>query len=540
LLRIMIVDDEFYFREALKISIPWEQLGYEICGEAKNGKDALGKIEELKPDVALVDINMPIMDGLEFSRDIKERGLNIKIIILTGYSEFNYAKQAVQLGVKNYILKPIDENELVNALLQIKEVIESEKNIKIETEKLREKVKDSLPILKDKLLNNLIQENSIINIEKVVSEFEYLDIIILSEYYQVATIELDSEDNLYYIIEARELFEFAVSNIVSEVLKDSFSLEVFNDNSQRICVIVGYNKNEDYLQLNLETKLEEIRELVKQYLKTTITIGVGNLKCYMHDISVSYKESLVALKNRAILGNDKVILYTSVSQNRVTTNVYSLENRTQLLMDMRMANVKHASELITKIFQEARIRNINHQMLDVICIEMISTCFEFSAETRHNFIDIFGDNHINILEMLQSQETIEEIQNLIKDIFVSVINYVEKNKNSKSSKIVVKVKSYIYQRYMDDSLNINELAKYLYINYGHLCYLFKKETKFTINEYITEYRLKKAKEYFDLGNQLVLDVANKVGYADANYFGKCFKKYYGISPSNYIENIQEK
>ena len=536
----MIVDDEFYFREALKISIPWEQLGYEICGEAKNGKDALGKIEELKPDVALVDINMPIMDGLEFSRDIKERGLNIKIIILTGYSEFNYAKQAVQLGVKNYILKPIDENELVNALLQIKEVIESEKNIKIETEKLREKVKDSLPILKDKLLNNLIQENSIINIEKVVSEFEYLDIIILSEYYQVATIELDSEDNLYYIIEARELFEFAVSNIVSEVLKDSFSLEVFNDNSQRICVIVGYNKNEDYLQLNLETKLEEIRELVKQYLKTTITIGVGNLKCYMHDISVSYKESLVALKNRAILGNDKVILYTSVSQNRVTTNVYSLENRTQLLMDMRMANVKHASELITKIFQEARIRNINHQMLDVICIEMISTCFEFSAETRHNFIDIFGDNHINILEMLQSQETIEEIQNLIKDIFVSVINYVEKNKNSKSSKIVVKVKSYIYQRYMDDSLNINELSKHLYINYGHLCYLFKKETKFTINEYITEYRLKKAKEYFDLGNQLVLDVANKVGYADANYFGKCFKKYYGISPSNYIENIQEK
>lgn len=538
MLRIILVDDEFYFREALKITVHWEQLGFEICGEAKNGKDALEKIEALKPDVALVDINMPIMDGLEFSQVVKERELNIKIVILTGYSEFNYAKEAVHLGVKNYILKPIDENELANTLLQIKEIIESEKNIKIEIEKLREQVKDSLPILKDKLLNNLIQGNSIINMEKVVSEFKYLDVKILSEYYQVSIIELDCEDNTDYFQEDRHLLEFAVSNIVYEVLKDSFKIEVFNDNFQRICVLTEYNKNEDDLHSNLETKFDQIRDLVKLYLKTTITIGIGNLKCYMHDISVSYKEALVALKNRTILGDDKVILYTSVSEKSLSTNIYSMEHRAQLLMDMRMANVDHASKLITEIFEEARIRKINHQILDVICIEMISTCFEFSAETGHDFIDIFGVNKINILDKLQSKQTLEEIQNWIKDIFTAVINYVEKNKMSKSSKIVEKVKNYININYKDDGLNINELAKHLYINYGHLCYLFKKQTDSTINEYITEYRLKKAKEFFNLGNHLVLDVANKVGYADANYFGKCFKKYYGISPSKYIENIQ--
>ena len=442
----MIVDDEFYFREALKISVPWEQLGFEICGEAKNGKDALEKIEQLKPDVALVDINMPIMDGLAFLQVVRERELNIKIVILTGYSEFNYAKEAVHLGVKNYILKPIDENELANTLIQIKKMIESEKNIKIEIEKLREHIKDSLPILKDKLLNNLIQGNSIINIEEVVGGFEYLDVKILSEYYQVAVIELDSEDNTVYIKEDRYLREFAVSNIVCEILKDSFKLEVFNDNFQRICVLIEYNINEEDLHSSLEIKFDQIRDLVKLYLKTTITIGIGNLKCYMHDISVSYKEALVALKNRTILGVGKVILYTSVSETSLSTNVYSMDHRAQLLMDMRMANVDDASKLITEIFNEARVRKINHQILDVICIEMISTCFEFSAETGHDFIDIFGVNKINILDKLQSKQTLEEIQNWIKNIFTDVINYVEKNKISKSSKIVQKVKKYINKK----------------------------------------------------------------------------------------------
>jgi len=107
MLKVMIVDDEFYFREALKISIPWNNMGFEVCGEAKNGKDALEKVEILNPDIIIADINMAIMDGLEFIKKLKEKENNSKIIIITGYSEFEYARQAVQLGVYNYLLKPV-------------------------------------------------------------------------------------------------------------------------------------------------------------------------------------------------------------------------------------------------------------------------------------------------------------------------------------------------------------------------------------------------------------------------------------------------
>ncbi len=538
MLKIMIIDDEFYFREALKISLPWDKLGFTICGEAKNGKDALEKLELLKPDIALVDINMPIMDGLEFTQAVIQRESNIKIIILTGYSEFGYAKQAVEFGVKSYLLKPIDENELEKALIQTKSIIESERKIKVEIEQLKEQVKESLPILRDKVLNQLIQGNLIFNMEEIKSRLEYLNIKIISKYYQVMVIELGDEDNFDFTQEDKHLWRFAVSNIVHEVLKNSITFEVFRDNLERICIITAFDdEKDDNSYSRLVSKLEQIIDLVQKYLKITMSIGVGNVKEDIRDISGSYSEALTALKDRIIQGKNKVIFYSSVSQTSLTTNVYSTAYRNQLLMSMRTGDTEQAEKLIAQIFQEVRMRKVNHELLLVICIEMISTCIQFTGECGHNFIDITGEKQFNIIEKIQGKKTLKEIEGWIKHIFFSTVSYVEKNKTSKSSKIIEKVKRYVAENYMDEGLNIQELAKHLFINYSHICYLFKKETESTINEYITEYRLKKAKELFDAGNHLVIDVANKVGYADANYFGKCFKKYYGISPSKYSEGI---
>src|SRR4051794_41652 len=124
MLKLMLVDDENLFREALKKTIPWKDLGYEVCCEAENGYDALEKIAEFKPDVALVDINMPMMDGIELAAEIKESGLDIRVIIITGYGEFTYARQAIEVGVENYLLKPIEEDQLIKVLNSVKKKID--------------------------------------------------------------------------------------------------------------------------------------------------------------------------------------------------------------------------------------------------------------------------------------------------------------------------------------------------------------------------------------------------------------------------------
>lgn len=539
MIKIMIVDDEYYFREALKISLPWTELGFEICGEAKNGKDALEKLADLNPDIIIVDINMPIMDGLEFAQKVRDAGNNCKMIILTGHSEFNYARQAVQLGVYNYILKPVDEEELKASLIEIKGIIEKEANIKIEFDYLRQQVKESIPLLKEKFLNELIQGSLIKSNNEIMNKMEYLNINMHSEHYQVVTIELDYEEEMKWNDEDKQLWKFAVSNISYEILAEQFTLDMCYDIDDRICIIIGRNDAQNNCDFNslLGNRLELIRASVCKHLNFTVTIGVGSEKNDLFDIHVSYKESIVALKNKLTIGSNKVIPYSSVAEFELRGNFFTGEHRSQLLLNMRTADETEVRNIIKQVFAKMRDEGIHHEIFTVVCIEMIAVCMEYTVEVGLSIKDILPDSKFNIIGDIQSAKSIDDIENRVMSIFKYTLDMVKKNRNSKASKLIEEVKRYIKDNYQDSELTIDDIAKNLFINYTHLCFIFKRETGVTINEYLTEYRINKAKELFDSGDALVLDVATRVGYADANYFGKCFKKFFGLAPSKYIESI---
>lgn len=541
MLKVMIIDDEFYFREALKVSIPWKELGFEICGEAKNGKDALVKVADLNPDIMIVDINMPIIDGLEFIQSVKGKGIESKFIILTGHSEFNYAKQAVQLGVNNYILKPVNEEELKSSLFEIKEIIRRETSIKFEFEGLKQQVRDSLPLLKDKLLNELIQGSLIPKENETLKKMEYLKININSDYYMVITIELDCGNDANWDNEEKQLWKYAVSNISSEILDEKFIFDICYDIDDRICIIVGMDGTQnkgDFLTL-LESRLELIRAAVCKHLDFTITVGVGSEKAELFDIPVSYRESIIALKHKLTLGKNRIILYSLVAESGIKGTVFSGEYRSQLLMNIRTADEEEVNKLISQVFMRVRTENIHHQILFVVCIEMVSVCMEAIVEMGLRIEDVITQGSFNIIEEIQSKKSIAEMETWIKDIFKHTLETIKRNKISKASRLIEEVKKYISRNYQSSELSIDEIAKNLFVNYAHLCFIFKRDAGVTINEYLTEFRIRKAKELFDSGNTLILDVASKVGYADASYFGKCFKKYYGLAPSKFIENIRK-
>ena len=149
MLKIIIVDDEPIYRKYLINSVEWEKYGFEVCCEAKNGIDALDKIREYKPDIGLIDINMPFMNGLELIERLREESLNISVILVTGYNEFEYARKAIKLGAVDYILKPFDNNELMIPLLKIKERIEKNKQEHSEH-------KEEVNLVRERLLNMLV------------------------------------------------------------------------------------------------------------------------------------------------------------------------------------------------------------------------------------------------------------------------------------------------------------------------------------------------------------------------------------------------
>ncbi|MGE5613729.1 MAG: helix-turn-helix domain-containing protein [Bacillota bacterium] len=195
--------------------------------------------------------------------------------------------------------------------------------------------------------------------------------------------------------------------------------------------------------------------------------------------------------------------------------------------------------LVNQIFKEIRAKNIHHEILYVICIELVSACLEFIVEIGLSIKDILPNNQINIIEEIRSKGSLDEIEKLVEGIFRDTLEAFKRTRSSKATRLIEEVKRYIRENYQNDELSVNEIARNLFVNYAHLCFVFKRETGTTINEYLTEFRVGKAKELFDAGNTLILDVASRVGYTDANYFGKCFKKYYGLPPSKYIENIRQ-
>ncbi len=541
MLKIMIIDDEFYFREALKVSLPWEELGFEICGEAKNGKDALEKVAGLNPDIMIVDINMPIMDGLEFIQSVKDKRIESKFIILTGHSEFNYAKQAVQLGVNNYILKPVNEEELKNSLFEIKEIIIKERSIKFEFEGLKQQVRDSRPLLKDKFLNELLRGALIPKENETLKKMEYLDINTKSKYFLVINIELDCDENTNWDNEEKQLWKYAVSNISSEILSEKFIIDVCYDIDDRIYIIVGMDGAQDkgdFLAL-LESRLELVRAAICKHLDFTITIGVGSEKTELFDIPISYKESIIALNNKLTLGKNRIILYSLVAESGIQGIAFYGEYRSKLLMNIRTADEEEGNKLISQVFMRIRGENVHHQILFVVCIEMVAACMEAMVEMGLHIKDMVAGSSFNIIQEIQSKKSIDEMESWIKAIFKHTLEIIKRNKISKASRLIEEVKKYISLNYQSSELNIDEIARNLFVNYAHLCFIFKRDTGVTINEYLTEFRIRKAKEFFDSGNTLILDVANKVGYADASYFGKCFKKHYGLAPSKFIENIRK-
>jgi len=536
MLKILIVDDEFYFRQALKISLPWEDLGFVICGEAKNGIDALEAIERVVPDIALVDINMPVMDGLEFIRTTVEKGYNIKFIILTGYGEFDYAKQAIEMGVQNYILKPINEEDLKNALFRIKCIIENEISITVELDTLKQKVKESVPILKEKFLNDLIQGHSIIRNEDISERLSYLDIKLLSKYYRVAVIEIDKTPEMNWNEYDKQLWKFAVRNITEEIIGGLFNYEMCDDNNGRTCVILGCNEIIDHDQVQIHLLFKSLKEAVSKFLKFTITIGLGNQYSELQDIHVSYKEAVFALKNKMVIGDNSIIFYNIISDSGLILNPYPVEIKTQLMMSMRMGNIEEICSLINQVFHQSRAKKIYYEVILALSIELIATCIEYLAETGYSCNDIFADP-IKTIEEAQNKKNVTELEEWVKDIFTRTISFVSNNKLSRPKILVNQIKEFIHANYCKEDFRIEDIANQLYINYGHVCYTFKKEMGMTVIEYLTEVRIRKAKELIDSGVHTVNLVAEKVGYADSNYFGKCFKKYYGVSPKKYIENI---
>ncbi|MCT4598914.1 MAG: response regulator [Vallitalea sp.] len=534
MLNVMLIDDEYYVRQSIKIAIPWEDNGFHICGEAEDGEEAFNKLITLKPDIAFVDINMPIINGLNLIKKIKEHNIKTKIIILTGYNKFEYAKQAIELGTCCYLLKPIVESELLAALLDIKEVIIKEKYMANQINSLKSEAKKTSHLQKEKFLNKLICEKSLFQQENLQEKMEQLNIKIRNSNYRIIIIKIDNINEKGWFVRDKELWGFALKNICLEIINKIYSCELWFDYGDNLCCLLIDQK--DITHNKLRDISNKIRILVYRLLDFTISIGIGNDYCDIENIKSSYSEAIFCLKNKILMGEDKTIFYSEIkTEENVNTIYYDTQYKEQLIYHTSTSNINGINEDINIIFDYLKNNKASAQTIYMYAYQLLSTAYEIITKNNIHLDGIIKDREYNYKEVL-NLESIGAINNYIMDIFTEVSKELQIVNRTSSDTLVYQIKVYIKQNYYDSNLKIDNIVEHFNFNYHYLCKLFKQQTNSTIGDYILQVRMKKAKELISLKYSSVEIIAQKVGYSNANYFSKRFKKYYGLSPQKYINN----
>ena len=535
--KLILVDDEEEVRKGIIQKIDWKQHGFELVGEAENGREALDIAEKFTPDVVITDIKMPFMEGLELSVQLRKRFPTIKIIILTGFDKFEYAQKAVNLNVVEYVLKPVSSKELIKVLLRVKAQIDEEMLKKEDMETLKEYYVKSLPILKEKFLTYLI--TSKLSRSEIQEKCKNYNINLTGNSFAIAVISIDHKItyNLLKMDNSNDLdlSKFAVLNVMEEIVCIHGRGILFMHNDL-IVLISPYTEEDRGVIFNkVQSILEEIRQSIEKYLKFTITIGLGTIVNDVSNIFDSYQNAVSALDYRLIMGNNRIIWIEDIEPGSTEKIVFDEIMEHDLKSSIKVGTEIEIIKTIDRLFDKFVDVKVPFKNFQVYLLEILTTIIKTAESLNVDLTYVFGINYNLFVELYEFND-LNQVKSWFKYISIKIMNYIIKDRQDSCNILVDKTKAYISKYYSDSSITINSLCNYLYISPTYFSFLFKRETKMTFINYLTQIRMDASKELIKTTKMKSFEIAYKVGYSEPNYFSYCFKKHFGISPSEYRNN----
>lgn len=508
--KIMLVEDDFIVRKGLIKTVDWDSINCEIVGEASDALEAIEKIKILSPDIIITDICMKEVDGIEMLKKLKEEKIDVKAIILSGYTDFEYAKSAMELGVRHYLLKPIENEKLIEAILSVRSELKKEKNIMTPTTKQQ--------IALRKLLDAGNAAELLDNIGLVVPKGRFL----------VANIKIEKgyeEENNAALKHTTELLE---------------CVEYFSgiDTHYSISILIG-ERNVVMILFEKDGKMEErtiLRNIRKQFgFKTgkRLTIGISGVSDDISRIHKLYEESCAALGSKNAFETDSLIYYDDIKMMEERFEpIFSEEAKAEILEAINVNAVEKVQRILRETFKKLK----EHQGLDMenlknTVIELAVMMVKQAAKNFEEMQMVFGRKIQPATEIVQL-ETVADVEAWFEIFTTSLQSHHEFMDVYRFSTLVREVCIYIMQNY-SNKLNVDILAKQFFVSEGHLMRAFKRETNMTVIEFVTEYRIYIAKNLLKDKNNKIYDVSRRVGYEDAKYFSKVFKKITGEPPNQY-------
>ena len=548
MLKIFLAEDEVVVRETIKRMIPWEELGFELVGEAADGEMALPLLIRQQPDLLITDIKMPFMDGLTLARLAKKEIPGLKVVILSGYDDFNYAKQAIGIGVEDYLLKPITKNALIERLSEIRSRYEHEKTQKEYYEKFQREMQAYEKNSSRDFFEALVGGS--MDMMEVYKRAEKLGLDIVAEAYNVLIFTMNCDEDFSGQRDEYSSWEAESLELLENFFAGHSSAMLFRSNIFSYGVLLKGQR--ETIEENTRACVDEIRKILsRQDGRREWFLAVGHSVERLSQIQKSYHTASRAFSQR-YLYDENILYYDEMETMEHPGGQAETEDNAYLQkVDVNALNPAILQKFLSNGLQEETENFVKDYFYAIGQEPMESLVFRnyVILNVRFSVISFIKGLGCDTNEMesadteevlAESGKNMESAIAYAKKMISQAIEIRDQNSGNKNRSILKTAVDFIDSHYMDEEISLNTVANVANVSSNHFSALFSQNMGQTFIEYLTTLRMNKAKELLRCTGMRSSEIAGEIGYKDAHYFSYLFKKTQGMTPSDYRKAREEK
>lgn len=497
---VVIIDDEMMIREGIKTIIDWSSYGFTIDGEASDSVSGIELVLKLKPKLILADIRMPGQSGIEMVRSLREKGYKGEVIILTGYAEFEYAKEAIGLGVASYLLKPIEEEELCETLEVVKQKLDS-----------REAV--------DVMFNSQIALKRIESFQRLIYESSYTDLDLI-QYSADPFFDLKSHYHVICIQKEPNYCDVMDRLLTNYINKNNNGIFFVSEEC-----IVFITRDKTFRQLEIV-----LNDLIRRYKEQTgesCFIAVGGQSNGYLKVKKSFQQSKGLYGRRSLFRNQWIVFYDAYVKDDNEEGMQGFDGQYVLGL-IEIGNNKAIEVYLSRLEEQFIISDYPVEKIKGICVNGLIEIKEKISFSYKSLAKNYPENN-EILDRVYGYNKLSAIMTYMLQVFTDISDTICYGSNDSTMKRIL---NYIHSNY-DKNLKLESLARLFNYNSSYLGKMFKDKMQLSFNNYLDVIRIEHAKELLETGEYKIYEVAEKVGYCSVDYFYSKFKKHVQVSPKNY-------
>ncbi len=527
LFKVFICEDESIVREGLRDMIPWEKYGFEFVGDAPDGEMALPMIRKLKPDVLITDITMPFMDGLSLSKTVTKELPNIKIIVISGYSDFEYARKAIEIGVEQYLLKPVTKTDMINALEGVRKKI-TEENEQKDYVKLYEQEFKKFERLSHRVFFEKLVEGSL-SVQEIYEEADKLHLNLSADGYNIVIFSIRDLDQSTYSDEASGVTE----NLLNQFLQYPDYI-IFRCNLFSYAVLI--KGDEESLKRMEEKCVKMIGQHCEQASATLdwhVAVGVATNR--LSGLSSCYQDANRAFAYRHIFPNQHIFTSEQIKSEQYVPDESELHKIDAGKFDPMIIRyfVQTGTAGEVETFADDYLKSLESSINSILFRYYLLVSIRVNVELALKEADVDSEQIANSLPTFDTNITAEEVKPYLNEALSIAIKMRDAEAQKRGNDIINNAVDYINEHYADEDISLDSVAEEINISANYLSALFSNKVGLSFVEYITKKRMAKAKILLRNTSKRSGEIANEIGYRDPRYFSFVFKKNQGCTPSQY-------